>query len=149
MTRVLASLPSKATYSRPNRQRAPPVDHFAASNIIPQNEIERLALARDAWRAGEIDVWELNERIHKYHNGAAEELYKQYNVRWTDLVVALALQRGVLRQEEVPPEVWPYLQRQLSFLRIAGRPRAGRARPDSGERALVNDERRATCRAAT
>lgn len=39
---------------------------------------EELASRFARWRAGEIDVFELNEFIHESHNDASRDLYKIY-----------------------------------------------------------------------
>jgi hypothetical protein len=49
----------------------------------------RLQSEFDRWRRGEIDVFILNECIHKFHDGTSRELYK--DMRW-------ARQSGVLHQ---------------------------------------------------
>ncbi len=79
--------------------------------------LRQLAESFDAWRAGEIDVWDLDRRIHKYHNGPARELYKQYNESRVDMLVAYAIMRGIISQETVPTELGPYLERPLAFYR--------------------------------
>ena len=79
-------------------------------------ELDKLASYFDAWRAGQAGVWELKERIHQFHNGAARDLYNKYEESWADLLVADAVKRGILRKDELPSEVWPYVQPRLAFL---------------------------------
>ncbi len=76
-----------------------------------------LAQSFDAWRAGQIDVWELDQQVHKYHNGPARELYKLYNDSPVDMAVAYAIVRGIIGRESVPAEMEPYLERPLAFYR--------------------------------
>jgi hypothetical protein len=54
----------------------------------------QLAQSFDAWRDDQIDVWELDQRIHTYHNGPARELYKQYNESRVDMLLAYAISAG-------------------------------------------------------
>jgi hypothetical protein len=68
-------------------------------------------------RAGTIDLWELDQRIHKYHDGPARELYKQYNESRVDMVVAYAIVRGIITQDRVPAKLEPYLEAPLAFYR--------------------------------
>jgi hypothetical protein len=83
-----------------------------------KREVSQLAESFDKWRAGKIDVWELDHRIHQYHNGPARELYNQYNVpSQIDMLVAYAIVRGIISEDRVPEELWPYLDRQLEFYR--------------------------------
>jgi hypothetical protein len=77
-----------------------------------------LAGSFDAWREGKIDVWELHRRVHAYHNGPARDLYGQYGEDVpVDMLVAYALVRGVIGEDIVPDELWPYLERPLAFYR--------------------------------
>jgi hypothetical protein len=82
-----------------------------------RSALRQLGESFDAWRAGQIDIWELDQRIHKYHNGPARELYNQYNESRVDMLVAYAIVRGIIRQDRVPAELGPYLERPLAFYR--------------------------------
>jgi hypothetical protein len=42
--------------------------------------LEALAAKFDEWKNGAIDSFDLEEAIHRFHNGAARELYKQYTI---------------------------------------------------------------------
>ncbi|MGI8905218.1 MAG: hypothetical protein ACR2IE_01865 [Candidatus Sumerlaeaceae bacterium] len=55
------------------------------------------------WEAGELDAFELNERIHVYHDETARELWKRMGTvqPHADLCVAAAVRDGVLKREEV------------------------------------------------
>ncbi len=77
----------------------------------------QLAQSFDGWRAGQIDVWELDQRIHTYHNGPARDLYKLYNESRLDMLVAYAIVRGIISADSVPAELRPYLERPLAFYR--------------------------------
>ena len=57
----------------------------------------------DAVRAGRIDVFDLSDLIHQFHNGAARDLWKFYNGLKPPMLVASALKRGYLRADEVSP----------------------------------------------
>lgn len=87
--------------------------------------LSELAQGFDAWRAGKIDVWELNQQIHEYHNGPSRELYNQYGESHVDLLVASAIVRGIISRESVPAEVAPYLEPLLASFQF--RPGRGAA----------------------
>ena|ERR1044072_7693653 len=55
------------------------------------------------WRNGQIDVFELNECIHKFHHGVSRELYKLHDPSSAEMVVPFAIARGTIREEEVEP----------------------------------------------
>jgi len=38
-----------------------------------------------AWHEGQIDAFELNEEIHRFHHGVSRELYKLYVMSPTEL----------------------------------------------------------------
>ena len=73
-----------------------------------------LTIASDAllhefhrWKNKEIDVFELNDRIHEFHHGISRELYNRYsgNELIMSWCVASALQRGILTREEIGEDV--------------------------------------------
>jgi Ni,Fe-hydrogenase III small subunit len=56
--------------------------------------------------------------IHKFHDGQARELYKQYEAAPDlRLVVAQAVAEGILTQEEIPGSVWPHIESVVEFFR--------------------------------
>jgi hypothetical protein len=66
------------------------------------------ALERDFawWRAGKIDPFELSDRIHAFHDGVSRDLWKTYEMSpMFAATVRDALERKVLSEAEVPPEV--------------------------------------------
>ena len=70
------------------------------------------------WRRGELGEFELNERIHRFHDGQSRELWKRYsNTTYLDLCVAFAIVGGVLAESEVEPNVLRALERAISVYR--------------------------------
>jgi hypothetical protein len=69
-----------------------------ASNALLQEFIR--------WEKKEIDVFQLNEKIHEFHHGVSRALYGRYTEMDTEFGVASALHRGVLSREEVGDEVF-------------------------------------------
>ena len=57
----------------------------------------------EAWRRGEIDVFELNERIHQFHDGISRDLYKQYAMAEAGWNLAGAIRNDVIKESEVDP----------------------------------------------
>ena len=58
------------------------------------------------WKNGEIDVFELNTRIHEFHNGISRALYIRYSGGDNTFVIASALHRGILTPEKVGEDVF-------------------------------------------
>ncbi len=54
---------------------------------------------------GAIDAFELKDDVHKFHDGAARELWKRYDEDLLAFTVAQALHRGILSESEVPEKV--------------------------------------------
>ena len=67
------------------------------------------------WRAGQISVGELNDRIHAFHQGPSRELWSRYNARIDDMLVAQAIVTGLLPRETIPAELLEALQPSMNF----------------------------------
>jgi len=57
----------------------------------------------ESWRRGELDVFELNERIHQFHDGVSRDLYKQYVMGEASWNLAAAIRNDVVKESEVNP----------------------------------------------
>lgn len=64
---------------------------------------------------GEITPFDLQERIHRFHQGPARKLYNKYDSRMLDITVAHAIHTGILNREEIDPEVLEALSGALQF----------------------------------
>ncbi len=69
------------------------------------------------WRSQEINVHELNDRIHAFHQGPSRRLYTQYTDGDPDFSVAAAIARGILNESDVGAEILELLAGQLSSIR--------------------------------
>jgi hypothetical protein len=67
------------------------------------------------WERGDITAFDVDEAIHRYHQGPARELYKLYGGGMLDMVVAHAIVAGVLDRSKTDPEVLTHLSRAISF----------------------------------
>ncbi len=63
------------------------------------------------WKSGEIDSFDLSDRIHTFHDGPNREIFLRYTSR-LDLrfLVQYALEEGLIQKTAVPKEAWPYLE---------------------------------------
>lgn len=68
-------------------------------------ELELLESQFALWHKGEIDAFELSERIHKYHQIPARKLYSIYNTRFSNEVhiLARAICKGLLTPNDIDP----------------------------------------------
>ena len=57
------------------------------------------------WSRQEIDCFELNDRIHSFHQKTSSELWKTYSSMEDDFLVCRAVKLGFLSKEDVPEKV--------------------------------------------
>jgi hypothetical protein len=84
-------------------------------------ELAKLAEQFDAWRRGEVDSFDLSQRIHEFHDGAAREIWKTYSYGNPTTSVAYAIHAGILSRDEVPPEVLDALGNAIGVYEDMGR----------------------------
>jgi hypothetical protein len=72
-----------------------------------------LADAFRAWERGEVNSFELESLIHRFHQDAAREIYKRYSLPAT--AVARAFATGVLARESAPAELIEDLAGWIAF----------------------------------
>jgi len=70
-----------------------------------RRELEKLAEQFKSWQDEQIDTWDLENAVHKFHNGPARELYKRYTGLSPAEVLPYALFRKLITYEELPPEI--------------------------------------------
>ena len=70
----------------------------------------------EKWEAGEISVWDVNDKIHEFHDEIARELYKAYSSIGDPIYsVAFGVRQGVIDLEEINKECMPLLQPLLNY----------------------------------
>ena len=80
-----------------------------------QRELRTLDQQFAAWRAGHLSSGDLSHQIHQFDTGPARALWNRYQGSSAELAVAYAVVVGLLRREEVPPEVLAVLSGPLRF----------------------------------
>src|SRR4051794_16931206 len=66
-------------------------------------ELTKLRASFDAWIAGQITPFELEQIIHRFHEGVSRQLYNRYSSGSTlPHVVAVAIMRGTIAAPEIP-----------------------------------------------
>ena len=66
-----------------------------------RDEIRGIAAAINEMENGSLSPFDVNERIHKFHNGASRDLYKQYSESVPWLGVSRAFFDRVLTDEDL------------------------------------------------
>jgi hypothetical protein len=69
----------------------------------------------DRWKRGDISASDLNDLIHRFHDGASREIWKTYATNRLEPAVAFAVAKGILRRDEVPPELVQHLAGLIEF----------------------------------
>ena len=89
------------------------------ANLAWQRELDRdiasLAERFDEWRKKKIDCFELNELIHKFHNGPSREIWKKHNYFDADAITAMAVASGILKREEIPQDILQYIETEIEL----------------------------------
>jgi len=67
------------------------------------------------WNAGKINAFELNELIHKFHNGKSREIYNLYNSSVENFAVARAIVSDFLKQDNIDDGLLRLLEKEISF----------------------------------
>jgi len=89
-----------------------------AYNIELTKELENLEAAFASWHKGEIDVFELDDKIHEYYSGPRKELYKSYvMLRQPETMVARALVTGLIGRDRVSAKVIEKLGQLIQFFK--------------------------------
>lgn len=73
----------------------------------------------DAWRRGEASASDLSDAIHQFHDGDSREIWKKYQWRETEMLLAAALEDGYLRREQMPDAVYAHLLPHVERLRAS------------------------------
>ena len=76
-----------------------------------------LADAFKQWERGGLDSFTLRDLIHKFHQGAARDLYLRYASNRLEPALAKAIVTGALDRATVPAEVLGHLAGLLEFYR--------------------------------
>jgi TRAP-type C4-dicarboxylate transport system substrate-binding protein len=69
------------------------------------------------WKQGGMTPFDLDEKIHQYHNCTARELYKQYATGDPDMAVMFALAKGIMKIEELNEDCRSFYQDRMGRLR--------------------------------
>lgn len=80
------------------------------------HELAKLELDFTRWRGGDIDPFELSDRIHRFHDGVSRNLYVAYRDLSPFHAVARAIALQVIDRTEVPSEILGELESMVQFV---------------------------------
>ena len=69
----------------------------------------------DRWERGDIDSFELNDLVHRFHQDTSREIWKRYATTHLEPAVASAVVAGVLRKDELPAELIQHIAGLIEF----------------------------------
>ena len=69
----------------------------------------------DRWQQGEISGFELNEQVHRFHQGASRDIWKRHDPSHLEPALGFAVATGLLRKEELPLELLEHLAQLIEF----------------------------------
>jgi len=70
----------------------------------------------DLWRQKKLSAIDLSEKIHRFHNDTAKEIWHQYVPNtFHDLLVAKAIQKGIILRKEVSSELIEFLAPKIKL----------------------------------
>lgn len=106
----------KLKHNKEQRQKLRQLAEIAYDRELTEASA-KLLLEFRRWENREIDVFELNNTIHEFHNGISRTLYTRYSGMDTTFGVVSALHRGILSREEVGDDVYVegFLEASLSL----------------------------------
>jgi len=96
---------------RPDKQTRRLVREYAgkAYELDLRMALTPLAEAFRAWERGELDSFELEARIHRFHQHDARELYNRWATRDLEPALANAIAAGSLPRASLPPALVDHL----------------------------------------
>jgi hypothetical protein len=70
------------------------------------------------WEGGEITVFELSDRIHKFHNGRSRELYNMYSGSLNNWWIGNTVAMGVIDESELSDDLRDVLKDDITRCRV-------------------------------
>ena len=81
------------------------------------DELAKLEEQFRRWRSKEMSAFELSDRIHEFHDGAARDLWKIYTFGKPPAAVARAIANGLIAESALSPKLLAQLEGAIAFYR--------------------------------
>lgn len=81
-------------------------------------ELKKLHEQFQKWQDGSINAFDLNDEIHKFHNGAARSLYVTHVMGDAMTSVLVAIANGTVQKEELPEGLLAELEPALTAWKV-------------------------------
>jgi TRAP-type C4-dicarboxylate transport system substrate-binding protein len=79
--------------------------------------LNKLLASFQKWKQDGMTPFDLDEEIHRYHNGTSRDLYKHYGTGDPDMAVLIALAKGILKIEDLNEDCRSFYQERMDRLR--------------------------------
>ncbi|MCA1991424.1 MAG: hypothetical protein LDL41_05165 [Coleofasciculus sp. S288] len=86
-----------------------------AYEVELSRELQSLSSHFDEWKQGKITSTELEALIHKFHSGAARDLFNKYNNVPLDMLLAHAIVTEMIDKDEIPDKLLQHLSNAIQF----------------------------------
>jgi hypothetical protein len=101
-------------YTKAQRKKLRQLKDIAYERELDQ-ALEKLYKKFQKWQNKEINGFELNDLIHKHHQGASREIWKFYTYANPDMAVARAMNQGLLKKEDIPRDILEIIDTRIDF----------------------------------
>ena len=101
-------------YSKSQRKKLRQLKDIAYERELDQ-ELSELYQDFQKWWNKEIDGFELNGLIHKYHQGSLRGVWKTYNYMDLYMVVSRAVALGLLKKEDIQEDILEIIDTRIDF----------------------------------
>jgi hypothetical protein len=110
---------NRVNYSGPNSCSIRFAHNLCCSGSYKSRFIGSLRLLEGfkKWRNKEIDGFELNDLIHKHHQGPSRDLWKYYAYADPDTAVARAVNLDLIKNEEIPDDILKLITPRFDLFR--------------------------------
>jgi hypothetical protein len=93
-----------------------------AHQIELESALDELQDQFREWKEHKQDAFELNEKIHKFHDGTSRELYKDYVWGNAETAVAVAISKKVIEPSNIEENILDRLQPLIEMFSRIGKP---------------------------
>ena len=69
----------------------------------------------DHWQRAEITAGELNDLIHRFHDGDSRTIWKKYATNHLEPALGSAVATGIIRRDELPSELLQHIAGLIEF----------------------------------
>jgi hypothetical protein len=104
------------TFTKLQRRRLRDLADIAYEREVKLS-LEPLAASFEDWRMGKISSLALSSLVHEYDYGMSRSLWGKYQSRYYDVIIAAAVAKGILSEQEVGADIIQVLSSTIQFMK--------------------------------